>query len=130
MDVDDNLQDAFREWRRLADTEGEAIRTRNWSLVTDCQKALQHLQPKITGHLREAREEWTRLGPDADAKSTALRAAVAELIEIESQNNTLLNTLRQATLVRLDQLGQASRTLRQLHRSYAPAHPTAWTSFS
>jgi hypothetical protein len=124
------LQDAYTEWRRLAETEGEAIRTRNWPLVADCQKALQQLQPQISHYLQDAQQEGTRLGLDCAAKEKSLRAVVAELIEIEQRSNTRLEVMRRDAQARLGQLEQAGRTLRQVQRSYAPAHPTAWTSLS
>jgi hypothetical protein len=130
MSAENQLQDAYREWRRLAETEGDAIRNRNWPLVSDCQNALQQLQPQIVRHTQQAQAEWTRLGAGRAGKEKSFRAMVLELIEIESRNKELLDQVRQVAQTRLGQLSQASHTLRQVQRSYAPAQPTAWTSFS
>jgi hypothetical protein len=130
MSAENQLQDAYREWRRLAETEGDAIRNRNWPLVSDCQNALEQLQPQIVRFTQQAQEEWTRLGADRAGQEKSFRAMVAELIEIESRNKELLDQVRHEAQSRFGQLSQASHTLRQVQRSYAPAQPTAWTSFS
>jgi ElaB/YqjD/DUF883 family membrane-anchored ribosome-binding protein len=130
MSADHQLQEAYKEWRRLAETEGEAIRTRNWSLVADCQKALQRLQPAILRHTQDAQQEWKSLGLDGASKDEQFRSVIAELIQIESHNNALLQDLQQVAQRQLSQLDRASQTLRQVQRIYAPARPTVWSSFS
>jgi hypothetical protein len=130
MMIHNNLQNACKDWRRLAETEGEAIRNRNWPLVTDCQNALQQLQPQIIRCIQYTQEEWICLGQDRAVKEKSHHAVVLALIEIESHNHELLEEARQAAQARLGQLAQASHTLRRRQRSYAPARPTAWTSFS
>jgi hypothetical protein len=130
MTVDRELLSDCQEWRRLAETEGEAIRTCNWALATDCQQALERLQPQMSQHFQNAREEWKRLGLDSAEKDRVVRALIAELIEIESRNKTLLNRLQQDAQSRLHQLQQASRTLRRVQSSYAQARPVPWTSLS
>ena len=128
MSADLQLQNAYEEWRRLAETEGEAIRSRNWVLVADCQNALQQLQPRILSRLQDARDEWTRLGWDGSAREQSFRVVVAKLIEIERRNNAALNAAREAALAQFTQLEQTGRTLRQVQRSYAPPPPPVWTS--
>jgi hypothetical protein len=119
-----------QEWRRLAKAEGEAIRTRNWILVTDCQKALTQLQTQMSHHIQGAREEWKQSGPGGAEKERVVRALVMELIEIESRNKTLLSSLQDDTRSRINQLDQASRNLRRVQSSYAHTRPEAWTSLS
>ena len=130
MSADTRLHNGCKEWRRLAEAEGEAIRARDWGFVADCQKALQQLQPQIHRHLQDARQEWARSGSDAACKEESFRAAIAELIEIERRNGALLDVVRRAARAHLGELAQAGRTLRQVQRSYAPPQPSAWTSFS
>jgi hypothetical protein len=130
MSADDQLEAAYKEWRRLADAEGEAIRTRNWLLADDCQKALRRLQPLIIHYTQEAQNEWKRLGVDPTARENSFRSLITELIQIESQNSVLLEAVRQAARAQLGHLEQAGRTLRQVQRLYAPSPPAAWTSFS
>jgi hypothetical protein len=130
MSADTQLQDAYQEWRRLAEAEGEAIRTSNWTAVHDCQAALQQLQPRIIRCTDEAQQEWTRLGADRSSKEKDLRSVVSGLIELEWRNNALLNVLNQAAKAEMGELEQAGQNLRRVQRSYAPARPAAWTSFS
>lgn len=130
MNAEAHLQEAYREWRRLAEAEGEGIRTRNWNLVRDCQDALQKLQPQIIQHAQAAQEEWSRTGADRESREQSLRATVSELVAIESHNNSLLNSARHAARARLDHLEQAGRTLRQVRNSYARPSTAAWTSLS
>ncbi len=48
MNATDDLTAAHQERRCLAETEGEAIRVCDRGLVSASQKALQHLQERIT----------------------------------------------------------------------------------
>jgi hypothetical protein len=130
MSAENQLRYVYAEWSRLAKAEGEAIHNADWFLLADCQKALLQLQPQITRQTQAAREEWTLLGFDLAAKEKDFQTIVTALIEIERQNNTLLETKRQAALGQLSQLENAGRTLRRVRRSYAEASPSAWTSFS
>jgi hypothetical protein len=124
------LLETYQEWRRLADAEGEAIRTRNWLLAGDCQDALQRLQPLILQYTQQAKKEWKRLGQDSTEKENSFRELITQLIQIESQNSALLGAMRSSTQAHLGQLEQASRTLRKVQRFYAPRPPAAWSSFS
>jgi ElaB/YqjD/DUF883 family membrane-anchored ribosome-binding protein len=130
MNASDELQNAYQEWRRLAKAEGEAIRAGDWSLVSDCQNAMQKIQGRIMHCTEEARREWARLGAEGAAREKSVRTLITELIDIERQNNTLLDTVRQTAQTQLGELKQAGHTLRQVQRSYAPARPPVWTSFS
>jgi DNA repair exonuclease SbcCD ATPase subunit len=130
MSTDHELRRDCQEWRRLAEAEGEAIRTRNWTLVMDCQKALERLQPRLSDHIQLARAEWKRLGPEGAGKERDFQALINELIEMESQNKARLSSQQQETRGTIHQLEQASRTLRRVQSSYAQARPVAWTSLS
>jgi lipopolysaccharide biosynthesis regulator YciM len=130
VSADQKLKAAFDEWRRLATAEGAAIRGSNWPVVADCQNALQQLQSSISHFMEEARQDGAGLEADRQAQENHFQAAIAELIEIERQNNALLADVRQFAQARFSQLEQAGHTLRQVQRSYSPASPPAWTSFS
>ena len=130
MQGETQLHQALQEWRRLAEAEGEAIHTCNWALVAECQHALRELQPTINQFTQTARQEWAGLGLEQRSRQDALRQTIGSLIQIESRNYARLTALRQTTQSRLEQLEAASRTLRQVHRSYAPGTPAAWSSFS
>jgi hypothetical protein len=130
MSADAQLQDAYQEWRRLAEAEGDAIRTSNWHLVHNCQNALQQLKPRIIRCTDAAQHEWTRLGVDRAAKEEDLRRIVTGLIELEWRNNAMLSILYQTAKVEMGELERAGHNLRRVQRSYAPARPAVWTSFS
>lgn len=130
MSADAQLRDAYAEWRRLAEAEGEAIHARNWPQLLDCQNALQQLQPRIIRFTEAAQQEWTRLGVNRADREQDFRTVVSELIELEWRNNALLNVVTQAARVEINELEQAGQNLRRVQRSYAPNRPPAWTSFS
>ncbi len=130
MNADGDLQHSYREWRRLAEAEGEAIRTGNWMLVFDCQNALRQLQPRIIRQTEAARNQWAALGLDPEEMENDLHKTVRSLIEVESRNHSLIDARRCLAREELTALEQASLSLRRIQRSYAPATSTAWNSFS
>jgi hypothetical protein len=127
MSASYELHAIYQEWRRLAEAEREAIRVANWPAVTDCQSAIQKLQPRIMRCTEEARHEWSQVGANG---AEDFRKIIGEMIEIEEQNNVLLQDLSQVAKAQYRQLEQSGHNLRQVQRSYAPTPPPAWTSFS
>ncbi len=124
-----DLQSDYQEWRQWAEAEGEAIRRGDWIHVVQCQDALQHLQPRILQHTTAAQQECASELVSAE-REEQVRALVLPLIELEHRNcNLLAEHMRSAQLV-LGEFALASQNLRRLQRSYAPAQPAAWTSFS
>jgi hypothetical protein len=130
MSASEQLHEAYREWRRLAEAEGEAIRTNNWSRVQECQKSLHSLQPAIIRFSQEARNEWVQLGRDISSEENTIRLLIGELIELERRNSAWLSDMQKAVQTQLNQLQHTGHTLRQVQRSYAPASGSSWTSFS
>lgn len=130
MTAEHELNEAYLEWRRLAEAEGEAIRTCNWSLVSAYQKALQLLQERITQISAAARNEWAKLGADKSAREKKLNATIQELIDLEHRNSTLLKAIHETARERLDQLDRAGNNLKRIHRTYGGELPMAWSSFS
>ena len=120
MSTHQDLQHSYQEWRRLAEAEGEAIRAGNWMLVFDCQNALHQLQPRIIRQTEAARREWTALGLDPEAMEGEVDTLIHELIELESRNNSLIDTRRWLAQEELAKLEQASLTLRRIQRCYVP----------
>jgi hypothetical protein len=125
-----DLTEAYQEWHRLAKAEGEAIDARNWSRVSAYQEAIQHLQNRITQISPAAREEWSQSGTNRAAQETALKAMIHELIQIEQRNHTLLGTMKAAMQIKLDQIRQVGRNLKQIQHSYGAGCPVGWSSFS
>ena len=68
MSAESDLREAYREWRRLAQAEGQAIRAANWSLLSACQKALALLREHITTLLPKVQQEWTEAQVDPAAR--------------------------------------------------------------
>lgn len=121
---------AYEEWRQAAETEGEAIRTNNWTMASDCHARLRALQPRITRLAGEARKEWHRSGADITAKERHLRGIVLGLIELEKRNNAFLAAAQENAGEHLDQLNCARKNLKRVQRSYSPSRPPVWNSFS
>jgi len=130
MSAESDLREAYREWRRLAQAEGEAIRAANWSLLSACQKALGLLREQITGLLPRVQQEWTEAQVDKAARQEEINQILRGLIEIARRNQILLSGMREAARVKLETLGEAAKNLKQLRRSYGQTSLSTWQSFS
>lgn len=130
MNADHELTEAYQEWRRLAEAEGQAIQACNWSLLAACQKALQNLQTRITNISAAARKEWKKMGAARKQREAQINATIYELIELEKRNNTLLKSIRDTTEQRLEQLDRAGKNLKRIHRTYSTETVVGWSSFS
>jgi hypothetical protein len=130
MSADRDLQNSYREWRRLAEAEGEAIRAGNWMLVFDCQNVLRQLQPRIVRQTEAAHREWVNLGLDSEVMENNLNAVIHSLIELECRNRSLIDARQRLAREELAKLEQASLTLRRIQRSYLPPNSARWISFS
>jgi hypothetical protein len=128
--ADTALLEAYAEWRRLSEQEGEAIRARDWSRVTECQNLLSALQPRIIRLTDQARQEWQRAGLDRAEKEGQLRRIISGLIELEAENSALLTAGKEAARKQIDQLDGARQNLKRVQRSYSPQRPAIWNSFS
>lgn len=130
LNAEGDLLAAGREWRRLAEAEGEAIRTRNWELCSACQNTLQLLRERMTALLPAVRAEWSRPGGDGAARQQAFDDTLRRLIELERRNQTLIESLREAARTKIQQLNETKIKLKQLRRSYGfAAHTPARPSF-
>ena len=123
MKMERELFRAYTEWRRLALAETSAIQSRNWTLLADCQHAIQDFQKLASRLTLEARDEWKRLGEDRAAKEKNFQTLVDELVEITRRNHALLIETRARAKTHLAELGTAGRNLKLLHRSYAHSAP-------
>jgi len=130
MTAERELLEAYQDWRRLAELEGEGIRACDWPLVDDCQKKLSALQARIIRLTSQARDEWRNRGDDLAQKENDLRQTVSGLIELERQNSASLSAARENTRAQLDQLDLARQNLKRVQRTYSPAGQALWNSFS
>ncbi len=112
---------AYQEWRRLAEAETKAIRSRNWSLLADCQRAIMDFQALVTRLSPEVRDEWRKDEVTRAEKEQTLQTLVNELIVITRRNHSLLTSARDTAQYRLDEISNASRNLNRIKRSYASA---------
>ena len=117
----EELHALYEQWRQLSRSEGEAIRVAAWTQVEHCQQAKAQLQPRIS-------EVAAR--HDAEAYEREFRPVIAALIQLEKQNREVLQAQRQVARHQKDELDQASRHLRQIHRSCVPPAPAHWQSYS
>jgi hypothetical protein len=124
------LLEAYQDWRRLGELEGEGIRTHDWTLVEDCQKKLSTLQSRIIRLTSQARDEWRSTGADLTEKENNLRQTVSSLIELEMQNSSSLTAAKEATRTQLDQADVIRQNLKRVHRTYSAVSPAVWNSFS
>lgn len=129
MSAECDLTNAYQEWRRLAEAEGEAIGECNWGLVSACQTALKQLQERITRLSAAARKEWSKSG-DRTVKEKILNTTIHELIHIERRNQTLLEAIKETARAKIAQVNLAGQNLKQIQRSYGSVHPPADTAFS
>jgi hypothetical protein len=118
MNAESELLGAYREWRRLVRAECKAIQTRNWSLLSDCHKAIQNYQSLVVKLTRETRDEWRRASCNLAEKERNLRVLVTDLIDLTRQNKEHLQNTLATTRKQLDQLGEVGNNLKQIRRSY------------
>jgi hypothetical protein len=130
LNAERDLFEACREWRRLAEAEGEAIRTSNWGLCAACQKSLQHLRERMSALMPAVRAEWRQSGSECAARMQAFDDTVHQLIKLERRNHTLVKAVREATHNKLQQINQTRIKLRRLRQAYGFAHGPAVHSFS
>jgi hypothetical protein len=124
------LFEAYQDWRRLAELEGEGIRAGDWTLVTDCQNRLAALQTLIIRLTSDAREEWRRTSANLAQKENNLREIVSRLMELEVANSTSLTATREAARAQLKQLDSARQNLKRVERTYSSTGSAGWNSYS
>jgi hypothetical protein len=127
---EDQLFEAYQDWRRLAELEGEGIRARDWILVTDCQKKLGALQTRIIRLTNQARDEWRQQGADLTSKENGLRQTISSLVQLEMQNSSSLSTAQEGAREQMDELDVARQNLKRVHRTYSQTDSGGWNSFS
>ena len=124
------LFEAYQDWHRLAELEGEGIRTSDWPLVTDCQNRLAALQTRLIRLTTNAREEWRRNGADLTQKEETLRQTVSSLMQLEMENSARLSAAKEIARTQLNQLHAVRQNLKRVQRSYSTVVSGRWSSFS
>ena len=129
LTAEQELLAVCREWRRLAQAEGQAIRTRNWVLCAACQTSLQDLRGRMSAVLPAARAEWRQAGEACAARRQACDQTIHQLIELARRNLTLIQALRAGAQAKIQELNQARMKLKRLRQTYGFARKPAAHSY-
>jgi len=129
MSAKDRLFDTYAEWRRWTEEEGDAIRQSDWPKVHSCQRAKLQLQPRIMKFTDDARTETVGTGTRWEDIEKDLRREVASLIQLETRNGQVLDTVRRLAQAEQAELDRSRRQLQRV-RSYAPVRTSVWSSYS
>jgi hypothetical protein len=129
MSAKDRLFDTYAEWRRWTEEEGDAIRQSDWPKVHSCQRAKLELQPRILKFTDDARTETVGTGTRWEDIEKDLRREVASLIQMETRNGQVLDTVRRLAQAEQAELDRSRRQLQRV-RSYAPVRSSVWSSYS
>lgn len=130
MTATTDLHQALVEWRRLAEAEGRAIRAGNWPFVAECQDALARLREAIDKLVGNSAGNGRSPAPHSFTEKPSQRSAVLDLIELQQRNLAALQQRRRKLSDHVQQLNRSSRNLRGIQRTYAPASPAGWSSYS
>jgi hypothetical protein len=120
MSAEQPLTSILEQWLRLTRAETAAIRADAWSTLIDIQTDKARLRQPLV----EAKKEWRARpswAPNRLQFSKPVRTAIGRLIALEQHNADLLAARRQKTQEQLAHLGQATRNLLRIKKSYASA---------
>jgi hypothetical protein len=111
------------EWRESSIAEWNAIQEERWTDLDVIQDSKVHLQRRIRDCYGAAPAD------DNPGQDPLVRAMVAELIQLERFNGTLLAEKRRAAEEERDQIEGTSKNLRRIQR-YSGATQTGWAAYS
>lgn len=117
------LLNVLGEWRDSSIAESNAIKEERWTDLNQIQDSKVHLQLRIRDCYGNAPAD------DNPGLDPLVRAMVAELIQLERFNGTLLAEKRNMAEVERDQIEGTSKNLRRIQR-YAGAGHTGWAAYS
>lgn len=109
----------LREWRRLAEAEGDAIRAGNWALAQDCQREQAQLRSaleRLEGELEKGAAGKSE--PNGGLRN-GIREQFAGLIEVEKQNLAWVELHRERLTERLLTAEKSRVNLRKLRLTYS-----------
>jgi len=125
MNIDAQLLELYKEWKRLTEREGYAILESNWAEVRACQQTKQQLQPAII----RASDQLKNINQTAEIEDR-IRQCINELILLESRNSEALGQRLEAAEKERDGLNSTSHRLKRLQRSYTSSRSPAWDQYS
>ena len=125
-----DLTRLLEEWRRLTESEGQAILGDNWNGVAECQARKARLQGEVTGVLQIMRA--TISGPENSppAPQSQFDSRVRELMGLENRNRDLLAARRAARQVESQRLTRATRDLQRVRGAYGMDRRPCWQAYS
>jgi hypothetical protein len=130
MSAFQELSDYYREWRRLSELEGAAIRDGKWPEVQSCQDAKFTLQSNIMLATEMFQSELVKSGNDPQEYDRQFRGIVAELIQLEERNGKWLSEQKKKATEESERLARTSSNLRQVRGAYVHGARTHWNSYS
>jgi hypothetical protein len=130
MTARNTLLGLYEQWRLQTETEGEAIRTHDWSTVSACQQAKHKLEPLIRDWTGAARREQCQRGTAPKLLDQELQRILKELIQAERRNQNWLAQHQTTLQTRQGELQQTVHNLRRVRRSYVPRDGSIWQSYS
>jgi hypothetical protein len=117
------LLNVLGEWRDSSIEEWNAIQEERWSDLNRIQDSKVHLQRRIRDCYGDAPAD------DNPGQDPMVRALVAELIQLERFNGTLLAEKRKAAEEERDEIEGTTKNLRRIQR-YAGANQAGWAAYS
>lgn len=117
------LLNVLGEWRDSSIEEWNAIQEERWSDLNRIQDSKVHLQRRIRDCYGDAPAD------DNPGQDPMVRALVAELIQLERFNGTLLAEKRRAAEEERDEIEGTTKNLRRIQR-YAGANQAGWAAYS
>jgi DNA mismatch repair ATPase MutS len=131
MSARNDLLNLYREWSKLTEAEGLAIRSASWPEVQHYQDAKYQLQAQIVSATELVHAELALDPRQSQEVNREFRSLLAELIQLEQRNSQWLAEQRQNAEAEMAVVNQSSRNLRQVHKAYNKAcGAAAWNSYS
>ena len=111
------------EWRDSSIAESVAIQEERWTDLNRIQDSKVHLQRRIQDCYADAPAD------DNPGQDPLVRALMAELIQLERFNGTLLAEKREEALREREQIEGTAKNLRRMQR-YSGASQVGWAAYS
>lgn len=123
MPLPPSVDTLLAEWRRLTESEAQAIEARAWDRVLQLQRAKADLPPALDAAVAG---EATSSDPVAADRAARLR----ELFRLEQRNREAVDRCRRVAESDRGELERSRLQLRRLHRSFVGAPEAAWQTYS
>jgi hypothetical protein len=125
-----SLLSYYQQWQTLTETEGNAIRSGDWTQVEQLQVTKRQLQKFIVAATRALRAEAESSGTSLSGIEREFCGLVDQLIHLETRNCEEIATRRRQADADLALVEASRHHLRQVQRAYAPGREAIWQSYS